>query len=113
MRIDIRFHSLQPSRALRIYTERLIASHLDRFSDDVRSVVVRIRDVNGPKGGPDKLCHITVRGRGFDPLVLEELSTDAYWAVDAAIKRTGHALSRRLDRKRRRRNSAEPTELRV
>jgi ribosome-associated translation inhibitor RaiA len=100
MKIQVRFHCLQPSDALRDHATRRINSHLSRFGEEVRSVLLRIRDVNGPKGGPDKQCQVTVRGRRFASVVIEDLSEDAYAAVDVAIERAGRAVGRDLERAR-------------
>jgi ribosomal subunit interface protein len=100
MKIEVRFTGIDASDALHAYVVRRIHFRLSRFDGEVGSVVVRIADVNGPKGGADKRCHVLVRGRGLGRVTVEELSADAYSAVDRAIERGARAVARGLGRGR-------------
>ena len=108
MKIDVRFRGLAPSLELREHTQRRIHFHLSRFGAEVTAVVVRIADVNGPKAGVDKRCQVTVRGPRIDSATLNEMSADAYTAVDLAAERIGRAVGRELDRARSDRRSGFP-----
>lgn len=77
---------------------RRIRFHLGRFGDEISSVLVRISDVNGPRGGVDKRCQVTVRGRRLSSVIVHDLSGDAYSAVDMAVERAGRAVGRDLER---------------
>jgi len=77
MKIEVRFRGLESSDALRDHASRRVQSHLSRFGHEVTEVVLRIADVNGPKGGLDKRCQVTVRGPSFGSAVLDEMSGDA------------------------------------
>jgi putative sigma-54 modulation protein len=100
MKMDIRFHGLELSPALRDHARNRLASRLRRFGREVSEVTVRIGDVNGPRGGVDKRCRIVVRGPRFGPWTLEELHTDPYGAVDAATGRLAQAVARAISRAR-------------
>lgn len=100
MKIDVRFHALQTSHALREHVGRRIHFRLSRFNGEVSSVLVRIGDVNGPKGGVDKRCQVTVRGPTFSSVTIEDLSADAYSAVDMALERAARAVGRGIERAR-------------
>ena len=100
MKVEIRFRGLEAENALREHTLRRIHYRLSRFGRELGTVVVRIGDVNGPKGGVDKRCHVTVRGKHFAVLSLDELSGDAYSAVDAAMERMGRVVGREVERTR-------------
>ena len=54
MTIDVRFCGLPSSEPLRAYIVRRIQSHLRRLGHFLGAVIVRLSDVNGPKGGIDK-----------------------------------------------------------
>ena len=98
--IDIRFCGLEGSNSLRAHIVRRLRlqwRHLDRT---LSSVVVRLSDVNGPKGGADKRCHVTLRRPGLRPITIEEFSEDAYSAVDTAVERAVRAAARGLERVR-------------
>lgn len=100
MKIDVRFRALQASDALREYVARRIHFQLSRFNGEVSSVHVSISDVNGPKGGPDKRCQVTVRGRALGPVRVVDLSEDAYSVVDMAVERAARAVGREIERTR-------------
>ena len=105
MKIEVRFRGLESSDALREHVSRRIHLHLSRFGNEVTAVLVRIADVNGPKGGIDKRCQVTVRGPRFGSATLDEASGDAYSAVDTAVERIGRSVGRGLDRARSDRRS--------
>ena len=100
MKIEVRFRGLDASDSLREHAMRQVHSHLSRFGQDLAGVMVRIADLNGPKGGIDKRCQITVRGPRVGESSLEELSDDGYAAVSAAVERMARAVGRGLERAR-------------
>src|SRR5437870_2756777 len=64
------------SRAiLKRESERRLYFATDRFQTQIREIDVVLRDVNGPRGGVDKLCRITARLRHGGSLAIEEKST--------------------------------------
>jgi putative sigma-54 modulation protein len=105
MKTEVRFRGIERSEALREYTVRRIHFQLSRFNGAIGSVVVRIGDVNGPKGGADKRCHVTVRGGAVGAVNVDERSADAYGAVDLALERAARATGRELERGRAGRRS--------
>ncbi len=100
MKIDVRFRGIRVSEALREYAVRRVRFQLSRFDGDVGSVVVRIGDVNGPRGGVDKRCLVEARGRAFGPVAVEDASADAYAAVGTAVGRVARAVRREIERAR-------------
>ena len=100
MKIVVRFLGLPPSEMLREHCERQALFHLSRFGHDLRTVDIRIRDVNGPRGGVDKQCQVFATGPRLGYSTLQELSEDAYQAADAAISRLARTVARGLERAR-------------
>ena len=100
MKIEIRFRGLESSDALREHVARQVQFHLNRFGREVTTVLVRVADINGPKGGLDKRCQVTVRGPRIGSTTLDDLSGDPYSAADSAIERVGHTVGRRLEQLR-------------
>ena len=81
---------------LREFVERRLNFAVGRFGSRVRSVSVRLSDVNGPRGGVDQHCGIRVN-LGIDGLVLvEEQQCDIRAAIGRAAERAGRTLARRL-----------------
>jgi putative sigma-54 modulation protein len=105
MKIEVRFRAIQASDALREHVARRVHFQLSRFNGEVSSVVIRIADINGPKGGADKRCHVTVRGPSISPVMIEDLSADAHSAIDMALERAARTVGRELKRLRASRRS--------
>ena len=100
MKVEVRFHGLEASEELRVHAARRVHQHLSRFGQQLSAVVVRIADVNGPKGGLDKRCQVTVRGPRLGTSTFEGLSGDPSSAVDAVVERVARAVGRALERVR-------------
>lgn len=100
MNIQIRTHKNELSEGLQKYVERRMAFTLDRHLSKVGQVSVYLDDVNGPKGGVDKICQVKVELAGQRPVeILEESSTFA-GAVDGAARRLGYRMQQVLRRRR-------------
>lgn len=97
MRIEVRFRGVGKSDALRQHAVRRIHFALSRFGRAISSVVVRIGDINGPRGGADKRCLVVVRGPVLRSLCIEDLSADPYVAVDLAVERAARTAGRALE----------------
>jgi ribosome-associated translation inhibitor RaiA len=100
MKIAIRFFGLPASEALREHSERQARLHLDRFGHELESVEIRIRDVNGPRGGEDLECKVSAKGPRMGFAAMAELSSDAYASVGLALSRLSRSIGRALDRAR-------------
>ena len=100
MNVDVRFRNLKSSSFLRAHATRSAHSHLGRFGQAMRSVTVRIGDLNGPRGGLDKRCQVTIRGPRIPLLAVEEVASDAYAAVDLAMARIKRTVSTTLAKAR-------------
>lgn len=100
MKTEVRFHGVEASESLREHTARRVHILLSRFGADLTGVVVRIGDVNGPKGGLDKRCRVTVRGPRVGSATLDEYSGDIWSAVDLALERAAQNVGRTLEKAR-------------
>jgi len=61
---------------------------------------MRLSDINGPRGGLDKCCHLQVKLDRLQDVVIEDIEADLYIAIDRAANRAGRTVRRRLDRRR-------------
>lgn len=101
MRFEVRGMGMIVPDSLHLYLERRLRFALGRFAPRIRSVVARLSDLNGPRGGLDKHCQITIK---FDPagdLTVEDAAGQFTAAIDGAADRAARATARRLDRERR------------
>lgn len=101
MKIDVRGSTVPISYALEEHIRRRLAFALRRFAGKVERVVVRLVDLNGPKGGPDKRCRISAQLMTHGPTVMvEATSADAYLSVSQAAARLDERVARTLARQR-------------
>ena len=98
MRIDIRGDGLPLTAALLDHTERRLRFALTRSSDRIKRVVVRLGDVNGPRGGEDKFCRIQVHFEHTPPVLIEDAGADLYAMIDRVAERAGRNAAKRVDR---------------
>ena len=88
------------SKEKREEVRRKLGAKLGRFADAIERVSVRVRDVNGPRGGIDQLCTIKVVLSDLPSVVFESQHQSLDAAVGAAISGTERAVRRRLQRRR-------------
>lgn len=100
--LEIRSRNLSLSPALREHVARKVDYAVRRLAHHVDRVVVRIVDVNGPKGGEDKRARVIAHLSGGADVVVEATGADAYGAVSRSVARLDEAVARSVERGRRR-----------
>ncbi len=103
MQVDVRIHDIDLTEGLRMYVVRRLRFALGRFGTQIGTVVVRVSDVNGQRGGIDQCCRITATLAPSGSAVVEALDADLYGAIDRAAERLGRACGRALERERHQR----------
>ena len=96
MQIHVRVRGLAASSDLHRHAVGRVEQELRRVAHEITHVVVRITDLNGPKGGLDKRCSIVVQGPRVRALSIGQLSADAFAAVHLAAERLARALRREI-----------------
>jgi hypothetical protein len=84
------------AHALRDRAESRIRFVTQRLSGFVNRAVVRLKDLNGPRGGVDKECQIQFNTANGGVLVVSSRGADWRVALEAALARASHALTRRF-----------------
>lgn len=82
------------------HVDRRLHFALARFSVRIARVSVFLDDVNGPRGGVDKVCRIVVRLRTGGDVVATVEDVDWVAAADRATTRIGHSVGREVARTR-------------
>lgn len=100
MRIEIRTGKLKLTEGLREHVERRVQFALSWADQRLQKISLRLDDINGPKGGSDKSCRVQIPVAGGKSVVVEEVQSDVYLAIDRAIERAGRVLTRKLARSR-------------
>ena len=90
--------------ALTSALDSFIRSHakksMSACSDQVERLVVRLKDVNGPKGGNDMECCVEVKLAKFAPIVVSKRSSDAYASIRQALGRASRTTLRKVGKRR-------------
>jgi hypothetical protein len=96
MRIVIRPSAGWPRDSVAL-ARRRVEFALGRFAGRVRSLRVRLTDMNGPRGGPDMKCLIAVQlQRPRRVIVVEDVDADAAVVVSRAAERASRAVVRAI-----------------
>ena len=89
----------QANRARMITQLRL---HLGRFSEVISHVEATFSDENGPKGGIDKRCRLTINlSTGLPPVTVQHQSTSMNGALLNAVHKGKRSIARSIDRRRK------------
>lgn len=102
----------------RFYIRRKLGMKLGKFAPDIERVSVRVEDVNGPRGGIDKLCRVKVVLSGLPSVVVEKQEHATHAAIDGAIDATERNVRKALGKRRTpsrprvRKPAAPPAEVR-
>lgn len=100
MEITVRVRDVEWTEDLQLRVQRTIRFATDRHRDRITRISVCLTDLNGPRGGVDKLCHITADMRGANPVIIKEKGEDVITAINRAARRLTYRIGRRLHRRR-------------
>ena len=96
MKINIQTRGFELTDRLREHTERHLRYTLGWADEHLRQVSVRLYGQSGPRRGKDNRCRIQLDLPGVQDLVIEDIETDLYVAIDRATDRASHSLARLL-----------------
>lgn len=98
MKMDVQARSFSTTASLREYVKRRIQFALTRFQGRVERVRVYLSDINGPRAGLDRECHLQVHVRGLPSVVVKGRQPNPYVTIDRASQRAGRSLERSVRR---------------
>lgn len=81
-------------------TEHLVVPMEHFFQDPTAEIEVHLVDNNGPKGGLDQECRVTVRLPGLPSIHVEEATNNIFQSIDACRDRLEKAVKRSVERRR-------------
>ena len=99
MKFEIVSRDFELTDSLRAYIERRINFTFSGRFDQIKSIQVRLSDINGPRGGIDKRCRIQIAVPRLKYIVVEDTESNLYVAIDRAMDRAGRTVNRRLARR--------------
>jgi hypothetical protein len=86
----------------RAYIRRRLGEKLGKYASAIERVTVRVRDVNGPRGGVDLLCRIKVVLSRLPSVVVEHQAAVLKPALTRALTAAERAVRQTLQRRRMR-----------
>lgn len=99
---NIRIDGVALDDADRAEIRRKTRTRFARYGRAVERVTVRIRDVNGPRGGVDIECRIKVVLSGLPSVVAERRTAKLERSFNGALAAAGRAVSQGIRRRRMR-----------
>lgn len=108
MKIQIIEKSVSLTEAQREIVYSRLVHALDRFDDKVRGLTVTLSDINGPRGGVDKLCRLRMLLNENGEIVLSENSESVEAAVSCIADRAANTVQRLVERRRTYQHHAVP-----
>ncbi len=75
-----------------------IHNAFERFSRRIERLQVSLKDVNGPRGGRDKVCLIRIDMAKSGQIIVRERSADMHRAIKSAIRRARALITHELKR---------------
>lgn len=95
------------TRALRRFIKQESKRTMNICSERVEKIIVRLKDLNGPKGGTDKECSVELRLRKRAPVIVSKRSSNTYKSIHRALERAARTARRKIVKRRDRSQRAE------
>jgi ribosomal subunit interface protein len=101
MKVLMRGVHLDLTESLRDYANRHLVDPLAKYiEDDASEIEIALVDTNGPKGGVDQECRVTVRMPGFSGMHVTETSETIFQSIDAARDTLERVIKRTIEKRR-------------
>lgn len=111
MKIDIHCNGFELTNSLSEFVKKRLDYQLRHGETHIKRLIVRLSDINGPKGGRDKRCHLELNLDDFQDVVIEDTQAELYAAISRASERAGRTLARRLAQSHRRHYASKSDKL--
>ncbi len=102
MQIKIFSRKFSMTEALQNYVKRRLNFSFANKNEQINKIMMRLSDINGPRGGTDKRCHLQIILNGIPDVVVEDTQTDMYSAIDRACERASRTVTRKIGRQKKR-----------
>jgi ribosome-associated translation inhibitor RaiA len=98
MHVHVRALSFSLTKALQAAVLHHVERTLADYGQWIDKVSVRLSDINGPRGGQDKLCRMVVSLVPSGGLIAQATDSDMYAAIRRAADRAGAMVKRGRER---------------
>ncbi len=96
MRIEIQTKDVKTGQNFKHALKVKIRKMFLHNSHKIRLINITLRDVNGPKGGEDKLCKVNIFVEGGKHILVSVKEISAYKAAIQAIRKANSTFYRQL-----------------
>ncbi|UPW17881.1 HPF/RaiA family ribosome-associated protein [Agarivorans sp. TSD2052] len=100
MKIDMHAQHFPLGDSLQEYIRRRINFALGSQYDNIMRIAVKLSDSKEAKGAAGKRCQILVKLAGQADVVIEDIQSQLYVAIDRAASRASRSVTRRIARMR-------------
>ena len=100
MKIDITMQQTCSNDKASCQVSRRVRFALSRFWTAIRIITVRAIDINGPKGGVDTRCVLSVKLTSGKEIVVQGEGENVFSVLNYCLARTSRTISRTLERRR-------------
>ena len=96
----IRAFGIDVSEETRNHLRKKVSRRFGKFAESIERVSIRFRDVNGPRGGVDQVCHMKVVLKSLPSVVFESRDVSLDGAFSGALTGAERIVRRSLQRRR-------------
>lgn len=100
MKVALQARKVKDLHIVRWYVNRRMNFVFNQHAQYIHSVQVSLADINGPKGGVDKRCRITVELPKYGTVFVEHVEGDFYAAINRASERASRVIKNKISRRR-------------
>ena len=100
MNITTTAQNFETSTPLDTFVRSRLHNAFEKLDTDITAIDVFMKDINGPKGGVDKLVLIRVQLPNRQVVTIESQHENMYAAIRNGVKRARHAVRRQLRKSR-------------
>ncbi|HYO56649.1 ribosome hibernation-promoting factor, HPF/YfiA family [Archangium sp.] len=113
MKVLMRGVHLELTDSLRDYANQHLVDPIAKYIDDeATEVEIALVDINGPKGGVDQECRVTVRMPGFAATHITATAETMFQAIDSARDRLENTIKRTVEKRREASSQGLPQDVR-
>lgn len=100
MKIDITMQQSCSDNKVVNQVARHARMALSRFDTSIQTVTIRITDINGPKGGVDIRCVVSMKLISTGEIIVQGKGENVFSALNQCLSRSARTISRSLERRR-------------
>jgi len=101
MLFNLRTQGVELNEELRREIGRRLMFAMDRHLNRLSEITLFVADVNGPRGGIDKICQLSAALKGQPPLTILVQSENVLAGLTRAARRLAYAIDKRNKYRRR------------